>query len=105
MFKDIVEKDGYKGLKEHHAWQQGLKEAETLIESLTEEGDLVVDPFLGSSTVVVAAKRLNRRFVGCDEDEAAVNVALARLQLRTTPSCQVITCPGCIPGNNACPDA
>jgi hypothetical protein len=79
-FKDVVEGDGYKGLKEHHAWQQGLKEAETLIESLTEEGDLVVDAFLGSGTVAVAAKRLNRRrLVGCDESIDAVNTALARL--------------------------
>ena len=79
-FKDLVEGDGYSGLKTLHPWQQGVKEAETLIESLTEEGDLVVDPCFGSGTVAVAAKKLNRRFVGCDTDEHCVNETLRRLE-------------------------
>ncbi len=49
------------------------------IENISYENALVVDPFLGSGTTAVAAKRLNRRFVGCDEDEDAVNITLARL--------------------------
>jgi len=84
-FKDLVEGDGYSGLKTFHPWQQGVKEAETLIESLTEEGDLVVDPCLGSGTVAVAAKKLNRRFVGCDIDEHCVNETLKRLEDVKTP--------------------
>ncbi|MGO9119395.1 MAG: DNA-methyltransferase [Desulfomonilaceae bacterium] len=79
-FKDVIDGDGYPGLKTSHPWQQGIKEAETLIESLTEEGDLVVDPFLGSGTVAVAAKKLNRRFIGCDVDEHYVNETLQRLE-------------------------
>ena len=50
-----------------------------VIENLSYENDLVVDPFLGSGTTAVAAKRLGRRFVGCDEDEASVNTTLTRL--------------------------
>jgi DNA modification methylase len=50
-----------------------------VIENLSYEKDLVVDTFLGSGTSAVAAKRLNRRFVGCDEDEASVSMTLARL--------------------------
>jgi len=79
-FKDLVDGDGYKGLKTSHPWQQGVKEAEIFIESLTEEGDLVVDPCLGSGTVAVAAKKLNRRFVGCDTDKNCVNETLKRLE-------------------------
>jgi hypothetical protein len=48
------------------------------------ENDLVVDPFLGSGTTAVAAKRLNRRFVGCDEDEHCVNEAKRRLSEEIT---------------------
>jgi len=33
---------------------------------------------------VVAAKKLNRRFWGCDEDEASVNMTLARLAQEQT---------------------
>jgi len=75
--RDVINGDGL--TKEHHEWEQGLREAEYLIEKLTYENDLVCDPFLGSGTTGVAAKRLGRRFVGCDEDEEAVNTTLARL--------------------------
>jgi hypothetical protein len=85
-FKDIIRGDGYRGLKEHHPWEQGTFEAMSVIESLSYENDLVVDPFLGSGTVGVAAKRLNRRFVGCDENIDAVNTALARLAQEPEPN-------------------
>ncbi|TXH00067.1 MAG: site-specific DNA-methyltransferase [Nevskiaceae bacterium] len=39
---------------------------EFLIKFMTEEGDLVVDPFSGSFTVPAVAERLNRRWVGVD---------------------------------------
>ncbi len=78
-FKDIIQGDGYRGLKDHHPWEQGVSEAMYVIENLSYENDVVVDPFLGSGTTAVAAKRLNRRFVGCDEDEASVNMTLSRL--------------------------
>ena len=78
-FKDIIQGDGYRGLKDHHPWEQGVSEAMYVIEKLSYENDLICDPFLGSGTTSLAAKRLNRRFVGCDEDEEAVNTTLARL--------------------------
>ena len=73
--------------KEHHEWEQGLREAEGRDrESLGTENDLICDPFLGSGTSAVAAKRLNRRFVGCDEDLDAVNTTLARLAQELEPN-------------------
>lgn len=86
-FKDIIRGDGYRGLKTHHPWEQGVSEAMYVIENLSYENDLVVDPFLGSGTTAVAAKRLNRRFVGCDEDLDAVNTTLARLAQELEPEC------------------
>ena len=65
--------------KEHHDWQQGVKEVDQFIEALTEPGELVVDPFLGSGRTAVSAKRLGRRFRGCDVDADAVAVARVRV--------------------------
>ena len=53
---------------------------------LTYEADVVVDPFVGSDTIAVEAKTLNRRFVGCDEDEASTNMAIARLAQEPEPA-------------------
>ena len=43
------------------------------------EGDLVLDPFLGSGTSAVAAARLGRRFVGCELNPEYVEMATRRL--------------------------
>ena len=37
-----------------------------LIERFTSEGDFVLDPFVGSGTSAIVAKRLNRRYIGID---------------------------------------
>jgi hypothetical protein len=77
-FTDRIEGEGRS--KSHHKWEQGIGESEYFIENLTYEGDLVIDPFLGSGTNGLAAKRLQRRFLGCDVDENAVKTALYRLK-------------------------
>ncbi len=50
-----------------------------LVKILTEPGDLVVDPFLGSGTTAVACVQTGRRFVGGDVDGSAVRISRARL--------------------------
>src|SRR5687768_4773348 len=51
-----------------------------LIELYTYEGDLVLDPFLGSGTTAVAAVRTGRRYAGYDLDPAYVAMALTRVE-------------------------
>lgn len=53
---------------------------EQIIKLVTEEGDLVVDPFVGSGTTAVAAKLLNRRYLGIDKSADAVELANNRLE-------------------------
>ncbi|MCM1499044.1 MAG: site-specific DNA-methyltransferase [Clostridium sp.] len=52
---------------------------EQIIKLVTDEGDLVVDPFVGSGTTVVAAKMLNRKYIGIDKSKDAVVLTNDRL--------------------------
>jgi len=54
--------------------------AEVLIQQSTESGDVVIDPFMGSGSVGVAAGRLGRRFLGNDLNPEAVVIAGQRLR-------------------------
>lgn len=51
-----------------------------IIELVTDEEDIVLDPFCGSGTTCVAAKSLNRQFVGIDASSDAVILAERRLE-------------------------
>ena len=52
---------------------------EQLIELYTYENDLVLDPFMGSGSTLVAAEILDRRYVGYDMDPAYVELARRRV--------------------------
>jgi site-specific DNA-methyltransferase (adenine-specific) len=53
---------------------------EQLIRLYTFRGDLVLDPFMGSGSALVAAARLDRRYVGYDLDERYVDIARQRVE-------------------------
>lgn len=50
-----------------------------LIELYTYEGDLVLDPFMGSGSTAVAAVRTGRHYIGFDTDDAYIEAAEARI--------------------------
>ncbi len=52
---------------------------ERLISATTSPGDLIVDPYCGSGTSGVVAKKLGREWIGFDSSEVAVKTAQARL--------------------------
>lgn len=53
--------------------------AEDHIKSWSNEGDLVFDPFLGSGTTGIAAKNLDRDFIGIELDEEYFRIAKERI--------------------------
>lgn len=65
--------------KEYHEWQQGITEALYYIEKLTQPGELVADPFLGSGTTAVAAKQLGRRYWGAEINELTAQIVVRRI--------------------------
>jgi len=52
-----------------------------LIEPVTEEGHLVLDPFMGSGTTLLAAAALERRFIGIDISEEYCEIARERIHI------------------------
>lgn len=63
-----------------HVAQKPLNLMELLISLVTREGQLVLDPFMGSGTTCLAAQRLKRHFIGIDADPQSVAAARRRLE-------------------------
>ena len=59
--------------------EKPVEVSEVLVRQSTSPGETVVDPFMGSGSVGVAALRLGRRFLGTDISEGAVNLTRGRL--------------------------
>ena len=53
---------------------------ERIIELVTDEGDIVLDPFCGSGTTLVASQLLNRKYIGLDKSEEAIELSKQRLK-------------------------
>lgn len=52
-----------------HITQKPLVVVEKLVTNSTKEGEVVMDPFMGSGTTGVAAVRTNRKFIGIEIDD------------------------------------
>lgn len=64
-----------------HPTQKPEKLLAKIILASTNENDLVLDPFLGSGTTSVVAKKLNRRYLGIELEEKFACLAEKRLGL------------------------
>jgi site-specific DNA-methyltransferase (adenine-specific) len=62
-----------------------VKIIEELIKLLTREGDIVLDPFLGSGSTAVAAVQNNRQYIGFEISQEYCNFAKERLENLSTP--------------------
>ena len=50
----------------------------------SKEGDTVIDPFMGSGTTGVVAKRFNRNFIGIEIDDEYFEIAQKRIERTLT---------------------
>ncbi len=63
----------------YHPTQKPLRLVRRALLASTREGDLVFDPFSGSGTTAVAAKELNRAFVGAELEEGFAELVARRV--------------------------
>ena len=69
---DAAEKNGHRCPKPLTAWSWLLKK-------VSQEGETVLDPFMGSGTTLVAAKNLGRKAIGIEIEEKYCEIAAKRL--------------------------
>jgi site-specific DNA-methyltransferase (adenine-specific) len=65
----------------NHPTQKPEKLIAKLILASSDENDLVFDPFLGSGTTAVVAKKLKRHFLGIEKEKEYVALSLLRLDM------------------------
>jgi len=66
--------------KSLHNTQKPMDLLRRVILSSTKQGDIILDPFVGSGTTAAAAKELGRQFIGIDREETYVNAARERVE-------------------------
>lgn len=62
-----------------HPTQKNIETMEWIVERLTNEHDVVFDPFMGSGTTAVACINTSRNYIGFEMDEGYYNIANNRI--------------------------
>ena len=70
----------YAKTKNNHPTVKPIELMSYLITLGSREGDVVVDPFVGSGTTCIAAKLLNRQYIGIEKEEDYAIIAKARIE-------------------------
>ena len=78
--KNIIEFKSVNNYKRVHPTEKPVDLMEYLIKTYSNEGDVVLDFCAGSGTTGVAAKNLNRDFIGIEMDEGYFKVAQERIE-------------------------
>ena len=68
------------GRNKHHPTEKPLELMKYLINTSTNEGDLILDPCMGSGTIPLAAKQTGRNYIGIETDPTYYTTATTRLK-------------------------
>ena len=63
-----------------HDTEKPVDLMKVLVENSSNEGDVVLDPFMGIGSTGVAAVQLNRQFIGCEIDKKYYDIAEQRIK-------------------------
>lgn len=66
--------------RDEHPCQLPIHLLERLLLMSSDEGDIVLDPFIGTGTTAIAAKKLGRMFIGIDIDPKYVEITNKKLE-------------------------
>ncbi len=61
-----------------HPTQKPIAILEKIILASTDEGDLILDPFNGSGTTGIVARRLNRKYIGIEQEKEFLDLTIRR---------------------------
>lgn len=65
--------------KDSHEWQQSTNAPDYYLDKLCPKSGLVVDPFCGSGTTLLSAKKLGLQYIGIEEDAEDIQITIERL--------------------------
>lgn len=82
--KDLITHRKLPGNQMIHPTEKPVPLLADLITAVTKPGDLILDPFAGSGSTLVAAKKTGRRFVGIELDELYYERAQQRIEETVT---------------------
>ena len=72
--------------RDPHPCQLPIHLLERIILMSTDEGDTVLDPFLGTGTTAIAAKRLGRRYIGFELDQTYATIVHDKVKQQVSNS-------------------
>lgn len=70
----------HKKRRDEHPCQLPIHLLERLLLMSTGEGDIILDPFIGTGTTAIAAKKLGRKFIGIDIDPKYVEITNKKIE-------------------------
>ena len=76
---DVWNFDRVSGKKQLHQNEKPLELIKQCIEKHSDEGEIVFDGFAGVATTMLAAKELERNYIGCELDKEYYDLGLKRL--------------------------
>ncbi len=85
-FTDVWSDIDFYKEKRYHPTQKPIQLIERLIKASTNEGMVVLDPFIGSGSTALACINLKRNYIGIDIDPKYIKIAQDRIkELKNTP--------------------
>jgi len=79
FMKDVIHIIMEKERQALHPHEKPLKALDKIVRSASREGQIVLDPFVGSGTSIIACERLNRKWIGIEIEEKYCSLAKERI--------------------------